>query len=170
MKGNLISDVQTAVGMFRDMRKARKAGQAIEFESTKSIPLMQSGAGFYDTVEGCTLSWCSREIIDASQKAFNSLPPEEKHLLAFAPKDGEFIERALFWKELLSPVMTPKNCHKAMIKIIEWYIHIKKMHSTPADQEGTSKIQNDIEQKTPVHTLQNDLKLELPVHTFRAVT
>ena len=37
MKGNLLSDAQTAVGIFRDMRKARKAGQAIKFESTKSV-------------------------------------------------------------------------------------------------------------------------------------
>ena len=164
MKSNLLSDAQTAVGLFKAMRRA------VKVESTISVPLMQSGAGFYDTVEGCTLSWCSREIIDASQKAFRSLQPEEKHLLAFAPKDGEFIERALFWKELLMPVMTSKNCHIAMIKIIEWYIHIKKMNSAPADQEVTSGVQNDIENKTPVHALRNDLKIELPVHTFRAVT
>ena len=115
-------------------------------------------------------SWCSNEIVEASRKAFHSLQPEEKRLFTQTPKEGGFIERALFWKELLASVMTSKNCHIAMIKIIDWYIHIKKMHNTSTDQEGTDKIQKDIEQKTPAHTLQNDLKLELSVHTFRAVT
>ena len=152
------------------MRKARKAGQAVKVESTISVPVIQFGCSFYDTIEGCTLSWCNSETVEASRKAFHSLQPEEKQLFTQSPKDGEFIERALFWKELLAPVMTPKNCHIAMIKIIEWYIHIKKMNSKPKDQEGTSGGQNDIEHKTPVHALRNDLKLELPVHTFRAVT
>lgn len=116
------------------------------------------------------MSWCNREIVEASRRAFHSLLPEEKNLFASAPENGEFVERALFWKELLTPVMTPKNCHKAMIKIIEWYIHIKEMHSAPADQEDANKVQNEIELETSVHAIQNDLKLETPVHIFRAVT
>lgn len=40
MKNNLLSDAQTAVGIFKDMRRARKAGQAIKVESTISVPLM----------------------------------------------------------------------------------------------------------------------------------
>ena len=92
-----------------------------------SIPCVTLGPGFYDTVEGCTLSHCEREIRDIAQKAFYTLPPEVRYSLAFLPKDGEFIARSHLWKSLLSSVMSPVQCRKAMIRIIHWYIHIKKM-------------------------------------------
>lgn len=94
-----------------------------------SIPCVTLGPGFYDTVEGCTLSHCGREIRDIAQKAFYTLSPEVKHSLAFSPKDGEFVKRAQFWKTLLSFVMTSSQRRKAMIRILHWYIHVKQIHA-----------------------------------------
>lgn len=124
---NIICDAKNALDIFRDMRQERKKGNEITVQKKITVPYISVGASFYDTVEGCTLSWCGKDIVVKSQEVFNSLPDEEKKRLANSPKHGEFVERAIFWKTLLKPVMTEKQCHIAMNRIIEWYIHIKQM-------------------------------------------
>lgn len=124
MKNNMICDVKTAVNIFSHMRKARKQGREVKVEHRIQIPVIDC-VGFYGTVEGCTLSWLDRDIVDKARDAFDRLPYDEKLKLQSIPEKGEFIKRARLWKELLSPVMTRKQCHIAMIRIIGWYIHIK---------------------------------------------
>lgn len=126
MKNNMISDARSAFGIFKDMRRARKDGTEIVIEKKKQLPLIQCG-GFYNTVEGCTLSWLDQEIVDQAIIAFYNLPDAEKHRLQFSPEDGEFIERAKLWRNIMGTVMTEKQCHIAMNCIIHWYIHIKQM-------------------------------------------
>lgn len=145
MKSNLLSDAKTAVGIFKAMRKSRKAGQEIKIKSTISVPIMQLGCGFYDTVEGCTLSWCSSEIVEASRKAFYSLAPETGRVFSQPSKDGEFVVRAFCWKEILKPFLTAKDSHVAMIRILKWYIHIKKNHKV-SEAEPENAIKHTIQQ------------------------
>lgn len=141
MKNNLINDISTVAGIYKEIRKARKEGRSVKVESKISVPVVGSvGCGFYDTIEGCTLSKCSSEIVEASQKAFNSLAPEIRRVFSQAPKDGEFVIRAFCWKELLKPVLTAKDSHIAMVEIIKWYIHIKKKYAvSEAESENASK-------------------------------
>lgn len=122
--GTFFSDLQTAVGLFTDMRKARKKGEEVEVRKYKQFPSIQSG-GFCNTVEGCVLSWLDRKIVDKVQVAFDELPDDIKYLLQFAPKDGEFIDRAKFWRCLLRSVLTNEESRIAMMRILRWYIHIK---------------------------------------------
>ena len=47
MKYNMIKDIKTAAGIFKDMRKARKEGAEIKIHKSVQIPLMNSSTGFY---------------------------------------------------------------------------------------------------------------------------
>ena len=120
------NDLKVAGGLFIDMRKARKRGSEIRLEKKVELPFIQTG-GFYNTVEGCTLDRLDREITHKAEEAFCSLSEEEKYKMQFSPKNGEFVERARFWRNTLSPFMTEKQCYIAMHCIIHWYIHIKQM-------------------------------------------
>ena len=124
---NLIKDIKSAVNIFRDMRKARRTARENETKGTVMLPELRGGS-FYDTVEGAALSHCEKGIFKVAYKAFSELDKEKKHQLCFSPMDGEFIDRAELWKELLSPVMTEKQLRKAMTRIIHWYIHIKHLN------------------------------------------
>lgn len=126
MKNNILLDLKTSARLFLDMRKARKGGAEVIVEKKKVLPLIQT-SGFYGTVEGCALSHLDRAIVLKAREAFEELPGEIKHQLQFSPKDGEFIERVRFWRDILNFVMTEKQCHIAMICIIHWYIYIKHM-------------------------------------------
>lgn len=122
----IMNDLKAAAGLFVDMRKARKCGGAVRLEKKIQVPVFQSG-GFYNTVEGCTLSHLSKEVRDLAEGVFNKLSDEEKHRMQFPPKDGEFADRVRFWRGILKPAMNGKQCHIAMCRIIHWYIHIKRM-------------------------------------------
>lgn len=123
----LIKDIKSAVNIFRDIRKARRIARENEAKGSVMLPELR-GRSFYDTVEGAVLSHCEKGIFEIAYKAFTELDNGKKHQFCFSPRDGEFIDRANSWKELLSPVMTEKQLRKAMIRIIHWYIHIKHLH------------------------------------------
>lgn len=124
---NIVTDIKTAVKMFTEIRKARKEGVAVEVRQCRQLSFVRCG-GFYNTVEGLTLSYLDKKIVDNSQEAFNRLPEDVKDLLYFSPKDGEFADRANFWRYLLEPVLTAGELRTAMICILRWYIHIKHMN------------------------------------------
>lgn len=121
----ILNDLKAAAGLFVDMRKARKRGGAIRVEKKAQIPVIQSG-GFYSTVEGCALSHCEKEIVNAAQKAFSRLSDSEKYRLTFSPKAGEFVERVAFWKKLLKNDMPEQQYRKAILTIIRQYERIKR--------------------------------------------
>lgn len=123
---NLIKDIKTAANLFLNMRKARKDEVEVVLEEKKALPFIRTG-GFYGTVEGCVLNHLENEIGDKARAAFNELPDEVKYQLQFAPKGGEFKERADLWRATLRPVMTERQYHTAMRAIIDWYIHIIEM-------------------------------------------
>lgn len=68
MKNELIADFMAAVNLFRDRRRAKTERAALEENRTVQfpIPAIECGAGFYDTVEGATLSHCERYIVIAA--------------------------------------------------------------------------------------------------------
>lgn len=123
----LMTDIKVAANLFLDMRKIRKDGMEVKVERKRMIPTFDVGTGFYDTVEGCTLANCEiQDVKNIAYEAFLKLPYEIKHFLSCPPKDGEFVERALFWNELFRSAMSPKQRSVAMSRILKWYITIKK--------------------------------------------
>lgn len=134
MKNNIINDLKIASAVFKDIRKARKEGAEVKIKKSVQAPFINNSPGFYDTVEGCTLAKCSREIRTAAQEAFRRLPCEEKKRLSNAPKDGEFIDRLHFWEKLLQPVLLPGQLRTAKGALIRWYIRIKRMRKVLAVQ------------------------------------
>ena len=120
----LLKDVKAAAHFFGELREARKEGG--ELKVVKPIPILNYGAGLYDTVEGSVLHSCGIEIREV-QKAFRELPYNVRQEQAFAPKNGEFVERARFWNSFLTPILTPEQRRKAMVAILRWYMHIKRL-------------------------------------------
>lgn len=127
MKNNLVTDIKTAVNLFRDMRKERKNGCNIEVKKVVDVPIINCGPTFLNTVEGCRLINGEYQIFESAKQAYDKLSQDEKYKLAHAPKDGEFIERARFWKSVSKPVMDSKQYRTSMYLILSWYIHIKQM-------------------------------------------
>jgi len=124
---HIVTDIKAAVKIFSEIRKARKEGAEVKVRQCRQLPFVRCG-GFYNTVEGLTLSYLDKKIVDSSQEAFNGLTEDVKDLLYFSPKDGEFADRANFWRYLLELVLTAEEMRTAMICILRWYIHIKHMH------------------------------------------
>lgn len=101
----------------------RKKGKT----DTCKIPVYVMKPGFYNTVEGCYLSNCGKNMNKAGLSAFRAMPYEMQRALEFAPKTGEFIERAQKWQEYLRAVAPGKDGHAAMVGILSWYRHLKHM-------------------------------------------
>lgn len=106
------SDVITAVRLTREIRRA------------KNLPVCAyprvSGASWLDTIESGVFR-SSIELEKALRNVFRGFDAETQRALAFVPGDGEWIERARFWKERLK-VLPPKDYHAAMRMILQWYI------------------------------------------------
>lgn len=82
---------------------------------------------------------CGWDIYEIGRNAFNGLPCGEKHWLAFALKDGEFLGRILFWKAVLRSAMSLGQYRTAAASILHWYIHIKyKRLAVSMDSKGGS--------------------------------
>ena len=83
--------------------------------------------GFLNTVEGCILINCGREIFFPARNAFRMFPYETQKKFLYSPQNGEFLERAQFWKTTLHLVLPDKEYREAMIAILRWYRHIKQI-------------------------------------------
>lgn len=123
---SFITDIKKTVKIFKDMRKASKEGYETEIRQERQIPVYSS-IGFLNTVEGCVLINHEKDIYKQVNEIFKQFSLEEQEMLVNSPKDGEFIERINFWKYKLQRVMDDRQCRKAMLSIIHWYIHIKKL-------------------------------------------
>lgn len=130
VRGALFSDLKAAAKVFKDMRKARKSGRETQIKNADQIFLVDSGPSLIHTVEGHVLMKGNKSIYYIAKKAFETLSYEERRKLAFAPVNGEFIERWHFWKNLLQPVMNPEQLRITMLSVLRWYIHIKRMDLT----------------------------------------
>lgn len=120
MKFRFLSDLTTGVKAARD---ARKMGGHVEV--VKELPCIRSNS-FLNTVEGCTLWNCGKNVYQFADEVFRNLPAETQNRLAFSPNEGEFCERARFWKAELKSAMPSSEYYIAIRAIYRWYIHIKK--------------------------------------------
>jgi len=117
-----LSDAAKAVQYFKQIRHGRK--------NIIKIPVYRFKPAYYNTVEGCYLSNCSRKVEKAGLAAFKSMPYEQQRAMEFSPKTGEFIERAKLWREVLQQTTAgSKEQHAAMVGILSWYRHIKHMRA-----------------------------------------
>lgn len=119
LKGNLLTDIAESISVFRSLRNSRKAGLSVEARVAVQVPLISSGPGLLDTMEGCAIrDW---ETGRAAMTAYRALPYERKRHLLFPPGPGAYAERAREWKAFLLPVVGPRKCQRAMIDILRWY-------------------------------------------------
>lgn len=123
---NLIKDIQQSARVFQLMRNQRRSGIEPELRLCVKIPIIGTTGSIYDTVEGCVLANCGREIDAAARKAFKDFPQEQKRRFVFVPQNGEFPERAKYWREALIPYLPEKSIHRAIGAILSKYIKIKK--------------------------------------------
>lgn len=126
MKNNIFTDINTAVSVFADARRARKKGMEVTVKRLMEIPAIKPDPAFLNTPEGCMLANRDREVFDIVFHVFHQLPTEEAHRLEFSPKDGEFADRARTWKAALKPVMIDRQFYLAIRLILGQYISIKR--------------------------------------------
>lgn len=124
----LMQDIKQSIRVFKIIRKQRRSGTEPELKPCVTIPAIWATGGIYDTVEGCVLANCGREIDAAARKAFNGFPDEQKRRFLFSPCNGEFTERATYWKESLSLYLSEKLIHRAIGAILRQYIKIKNVN------------------------------------------
>lgn len=133
---NLLHDIGAAVKFAFQMRRARKAGAAaIQTRPVWTVPQKRFNLwGF--TMEGCLLdlnvpSETRQEVISA----FYTLPETTQHALTFTPEaSGEWIQRATFWRELLRPVLPPKEFHHVMGIFARHYVRCIKQRNAASPQ------------------------------------
>lgn len=77
-----------------------------------------------DTVEGTVMFNYGKDIYVKANEFFKTLPYEVKKSLSFSFKD---IDRADFWRQALESVLTEREYHIAVRKILRWYIHCKQL-------------------------------------------
>ena len=69
-----------------------------------------------DTVEGTVMFNCGKDIYAKANEFFKTLPYEVKKSLSFSLKDGNYIDRADFWRQALESVLTEREYHIAVGK------------------------------------------------------
>lgn len=124
----MMQDIKQSVRVFKTIRKQRRSGTEPELRFCVKIPVIRTTGSTYDTVEGCVLANCGREIETAARKAFNGFPDEKKRRFLSSPCNGEFKERATYWKESLSLYLPEKLTHRAIVAILRQYIRIKNVN------------------------------------------
>lgn len=125
---NLFTSIKNALRLSKATRNARNGIPCTPSMTAERTP---PDVGFYDTVEGCVLYSCVRETFRAVEAIFQGMPLQTKRRLAFAPKTGEFCDRARFWQEALSSLPS-RQYHEAMSAILGWYRHIKALQEAEA--------------------------------------
>lgn len=121
----LLGDIKAAARVFKQIRQARKTGAEVEVRHTAEIQVLRSAPSFFCTVEGCALAVFDFEVAEKAQAVFKRLDYDTKMQLAFAPENGEFVERAKFWQDVICKVLPGQQGHRAMKAILVNYIRIK---------------------------------------------
>lgn len=126
---NIFRDIQTAVKLTGEIRKARKAGAgAVQIRPVYKIPLVSLGHAWPNTVEGC-LTWkLGREIDRTMTAIYGDFPPETQRWLELTPDNpGGWVDRAQFWQRELEPVLPAKTYHAVMVLFVNRYAHCLRM-------------------------------------------
>ena len=122
-------DIQTAVKLTGEIRKARKAGaNAVQIRPMYTVPCVTFGPAYANTVE-FGLTWnLPRDTDLAVRKVFKALPYETQRWLEFTPRGAVgWVERARFWQRELRSVLPPKSYHAVMALFANWYAHCLRM-------------------------------------------
>ena len=106
-------------------QKLRKQGEAAFVAAVRpsvSLPVIHTGLGILDTVEGCTLHGClTEQQRSAVSSAYRSVDTPIRYAMSSPPKSGEYLERAAWWKSFLLEYMGPAEAAGAMANVIRWY-------------------------------------------------
>lgn len=97
---------------------ATKAGETVI--AVRNIPMIKVPAWNW-TPEACLNFGADTET--AVVDIFRGLDQETQRRLTCAPKAGERLARAKFWKETLK-TLPPEQYHDAMLKILNWCVRI----------------------------------------------
>ena len=100
---------------------ASRAG--IEIQVKKSIPVYNIGYWSW-TPEACLAF--TRETREAVCAVFQTLDRETQSAFTFAPRKGERVQRARFWKMHLKEELPPAQYSEAILKILGWLIQCSK--------------------------------------------
>lgn len=121
-RGNIFTDISAAVKLTGEVRKARKAGaDAVQIRPVYNVPVLKTSYWVW-TMEACLMHGGETERAVAA--VFDTLPEPVQHSLTFAPRNqGEWADRARFWRQQLKPDLPPEIYHKVMILFIGWYAH-----------------------------------------------
>lgn len=136
---NLLHDIKATLKFITQMRKARKAGAAgIETRPVRTFHKARPTRWAF-TMEGCLLasyvSIVSSETRQAVISAFYTLPEKTQRALTFTPEaPGEWIQRAALWRELLRPVLPPKEFHHVMGIFARHYVRCIKQRNAASPQ------------------------------------
>jgi len=121
---NILRDIQTAVRLTGEVRKARKAGASgVQLRPVYSVPVLKFSY-WGGTMEGCL--FCGRKW-QAIRDVFDTFTEETQHALTFSPKDGEWVDRVRFWQRELRPALEPELYHEAILTLVQWCIRCGKM-------------------------------------------
>lgn len=114
----ILADIKTAVKFTGEVRRARMAGWA-------GIYLGHGAA------TGPRVLWLG---VDAGKhihlqpphrvrgkQGFAALDESTRHALAFSPQRGEVVARAQFWRELLRPILPPREYRITMTALLQGY-------------------------------------------------
>lgn len=126
MKNNILSDIGTAARLFKEIRQVREDKKTLEIKQCARVSCYKLSPAFLDTVEGCTLVGHNYKLYESVKPIFDTFSYDEKRMLAFAPKDGDFIERVQFWQNALKYTIEPTLYHVVIFTIIQRFIHIKQ--------------------------------------------
>lgn len=112
-----LNDLKAASAFFKDLRRQKPDGNSCNVTEYC----------FMDTVEGTVMFNYGKDIYVKANEFFKTLPYEVKKSLSFSFKYGNYIDRADFWRQALESVLTEREYHIAVRKILRWYIHCKQL-------------------------------------------
>lgn len=114
--------------IIRDIRfgiEAAKAFRKVRLEEKRLTEIPVARFNYWSwTLESC-LFYSADDV--AIRDVFNTFDEATQKALTFAPDTtAGFVERAQLWKEALRPALPPEQYHRAMTRILDWYIKCAK--------------------------------------------
>ena len=136
----IFEDIKTAVQVTGEIRKARKSGaNAVQIRPVYRVPVVKLNY-WCSTMEWCLFYTHEKEYRPVME-AFNGLPEELQHALAFSPSDevlNGWSDRARFWALLLRPVLPPDLYHNVMLRILQHYSKCRRFRLESGGQNVLS--------------------------------
>ena len=100
-------------------RKLRKQGfSAAVVTAMQPVELKPS---LFNTMEGGVLSQLSGKYFLDVKAEFDKLPLADRRAMEYNPKNGGWIARALWWRELLYRALGNQDGAEAMQALLRWY-------------------------------------------------